>query len=208
VTEDEPVTVEASSTNPSGSDSSRRSAPTIAVCAMGKRPFTAIAQRWIADLGRAGSTVRDHRAVVSPREDVVDDLNGGADVVIYLGHGRTRGWNGYQTIRQNHLDARPSIRPVSAVLAFACSTLERDDGTSFGASLVASGRASSYLGWPSPLPLDEGLAVADLFVDSLMRGAPTIGELLATVQRCELRQSERDVVAECRIIGDASAALI
>jgi hypothetical protein len=203
------MTDDASSTNSSNSDSSTRSAPTIAVCAMGKRPFTAIAGRWIADLGRAGSTVRDHRAVVSPREDVVDDLNGDADVVIYLGHGRARGWNGYQTIRQHDLDAGPSIRPVSAVLAFACSTLERgDDGTSFGASLVASGRATSYLGWPSPLPLDEGLAVADLFVDSLMRGAPTTGELLAMVQRCELRRTERNVVAECRIIGDASAALI
>ena len=185
------------------------SLPTIAVCAMGKRPFTAIAERWIDDLGRTGSTVHDHRAVVSPRDDVVADLNGAADVVIYLGHGRTRGWNGYQTIRQHHLDAGPSIRPVSAVLAFACSTLERnDDGTSFGASLVASGRATSYLGWSSPLPLDEGLAVADLFVDSLMRGAPTTGELLAMVQRCELRQSERDVVADCRIVGDTSAALI
>ena len=176
---------------------------------MGKRPFTAIAERWIADLARAGSTVRDHRAVVSPREDVVDDLNGDADVVIYLGHGRTRGWNGYQTIRQHHLDTNPSIRPVSAVLAFACSTLERnDDESSFGASLVASGRATSYLGWSSPLPLDAGLAVAELFVDSLMRGAPTTGELLAMVQRSELRQSERNVVAGCRIIGDASAALI
>lgn len=185
-----------------------RRAPTIAVCAMGKRPFTAIAERWIAELRRSGSIVRDHRAIVSPRRDVLDDLNGAADVVIYLGHGRGRGWNGYQTIRRDHLDDGLWTGPVSAVLAFACSTLDEDRGPSFGAALVAAGRARSYLGWPAALPLDDGLTLADRFVHSLIRGAPSIGALRAMVGRSDLRPSEREVFADCRIVGDASATLI
>ena len=181
--------------------------PTIAVCAMGKRPFTAIADRWIGDLGRAGAIVRDHRAAVSPRQDVVDDLSGEADVVIYLGHGRARGWSGYQTIRWKHLDATPSIRPVKAVFAFACHTLDGQDGTSFGASVVASGRAASYVGWSSPLPFEAGLALADRFVDALVRGAPTVGDLLARVHRADLDPVERETLADCIVVGDRSATL-
>jgi hypothetical protein len=185
-----------------------RPGTTIAVCAMGKRPFTTIAGRWVTELGRTGATVHDHRAVVSARQDVLGHLNGYADLVIYLGHGRARGWTGYQTIRRNHLDATTSTRPVKAVLAFACSTLDGDGGTSFGASLVAGDRASCYLGWPMALPIDAGLALADHFVGALTRGAPTIAALLATVERAELDPIERETLAACRVVGDRSVALV
>lgn len=184
---------------------------TIAVCAMGKRPFGATAARWITELGATGAVVHDHRAHVCTRQPVISDLCGAADIVIYLGHGRTRGWSGYQTIRAHHVDAvARSDRPIDAVLAFACSTLARR-GTepSFGEHLVESGRTRAYLGWNGELPFDAGLRLADRFISLLATANDhTIGSLLDSVADSPLDDHERQLLDSCRIIGDPTAPLI
>ncbi|MCH7668840.1 MAG: hypothetical protein IIB04_03445 [Acidobacteria bacterium] len=178
---------------------------------MGKRPFTRIAERWIAELTASGLRVRDHRAVVTPRATIVDDLCGGVDVVLYLGHGRARGWNGYQTVRTHHFDRTRSVTsPVSVVLAFACSTLAApDDGESFGHALVAGGRVKAYVGWGSAIPISPGLRLADRFVAALAtRRYETIGALWTAIQAAELDGEERRALCDARLIGETTASLI
>ncbi len=183
----------------------------IAVCAMGKRPFGETAARWIAELRASGAVVLDHRAHVCRRQQVIADVNGGADIVIYLGHGRTRGWNGYQTIRKQHVEsAGEPVGPIDAVLAFACNTVgQRRDEVSFGHHLVGGGWTKAYLGWPGDIPLEPGLRIANRFVSLLATAQhATVGSLLQAVAEGQLDREERDSLVDCRIVGDPNAPLI
>lgn len=88
----------------------------IAVCAMGKDVYLERAGRWIGRLRAAGCDVADLRASVVDRAGLLDALDGGPGLVLYVGHGRSRGWAGYQTVRWAHLAARPATRPIAVVM--------------------------------------------------------------------------------------------
>ncbi len=181
---------------------------TYAVCAMGKRPFDGAAVEWITALADAGAVVHDHRAKRFGRERVVADLNGAADVVIYVGHGRARGWSGYQTIRRHHVEALPPPdHPSNAVFAFACRTAGADEqDRCFGRYLVDSRRTRAYLGWEIDVPIDAGLRLANRMVAGLTEpDVHTLGDLVAATYAADLDDDEQRLLDDCRLIGDADA---
>ncbi len=177
---------------------------TVAVCAMGKRLFTRVGDRWLNKLGLGGWSVADLRAERIARAELCDRLAQGPAIVVYAGHGRARGWSGYQALRWPHVEAVEAARPCGLVIALACDTLTRSRGVvAFGSRMVSSGRVGAYVGWCGPLHIEPGLAVADRMCDVLASGAAaTPAALLRLVAHATTDKAEVQELARMRLIGD------
>ena len=184
----------------------------IAVCAMGKDVYLDLAGRWITQLRDAGREVADLRASVADREALLDALAAGPALLLYAGHGRARGWAGYQTVRWKHVEARPVRRPAGAVVALACDTLTRTRAAvPFGVRLVQEGRAAAYLGAAAPLRIPDGMALGDRLIEELATGRHLdLGALLratsAGIERDGDRAGRRALRA-LRLVGDPQVRL-
>lgn len=75
------------------------------MAAMAKNVFLDASEHWAATLASGGRRVVDLRADRARRDDLVVGLGAGPGVVLYAGHGRARGWAGYQALRLHHLTA-------------------------------------------------------------------------------------------------------
>lgn len=121
-----------------------------AVLAMWKASYLSWGERLVHAFGAAGSGARVEwwPATDVLREQLCTRLATGPDVVIYVGHGRERGWTGYRGVRMQHVLAHAPERPVGALLAFTCRNLlpTVDGEPSFGEGWVTSGRARAFLG--------------------------------------------------------------
>lgn len=184
----------------------------IAVCAMGKDVYLDLAGRWIAELRGAGREVADLRASVADRHMLLDALAAGPALVLYAGHGRARGWAGYQTVRWDHVVARPMRRPAGAVVALACDTLTRTRGVvPFGVRLVQEGRAAAYLGAAAPLRIGDGVALGDRLVDELASARHSeLGALLRAVAAGIERDGDHAgmrALRALRLVGDPQVCL-
>jgi hypothetical protein len=181
----------------------RDSGPAVAVCAMGKRIYRERSADWIRELSESGLATEDWRASLLSREEVCGRLAGGAELVFYLGHGRARGWSGFQALRWHHVTAHAQKHPVGTVIAFACNTLTRTRGVvPFGVHYVMSGRVVAYLGWAGSMTIEEGLRFADRVCDQLARGREaTVSQLLRAVVAKVEKPAERRELREMRLLG-------
>ncbi|HKJ55531.1 MAG TPA: hypothetical protein VJ978_06045 [Nitriliruptoraceae bacterium] len=173
------------------------------VAAMAKNVFLEPTEHWAATLRAGGHDVVDLRADRARRDDLVAGLRAGPRVVLYAGHGRPRGWAGYQALRFHHLasdrgahrdpvtdvaavigDAAP-VRAAGLVIAFACDTLGRAHNQwPFGVRLVESGMVRAYLGPASAVLTADARALADVVVDILAHDHPrTVTDLVVAVDR-------------------------
>jgi hypothetical protein len=175
-----------------------------AVCSMGKQLFMDVGDRWLVALGSGGWSVEDWRAPRISRAELCERLALGPGIVVYAGHGRGRGWSGYQALRWPHIEAVPVTRPCGLVIALACDTLTRSRGVvAFGSRLVASGRVGTYVGWSGPLHIEPGLVLADRICDVLAQGeTSTPADLLRVVARETTDPVERRELRRVRLIGD------
>ncbi|MEX5307023.1 C25 family cysteine peptidase [Kocuria sp. CPCC 205258] len=182
------------------------------VSAMAKDVFLGPAGRWADTLTRAGCSVADLRADRARREDLVAALRSGPSVVLYAGHGRPRGWGGYQGVRWNHVDPASAGRgrPAGLVVAFACDTLKGSrSGVPFGNRVVEGGVAGAYLGAARALQTAEAEDLADIVVGLLATGTgPTAAHLVAAVDH-EVRGNPGAARAwrQFRLVGDPFVSL-
>lgn len=185
----------------------------VAVCAMAKDRYLDRAGAWIKTLSSLDGDVLDLRADRVDRSGMCEALAGGPALVVYVGHGRARGWAGYQALRWGHVAAPPLRAAAGLVLAVSCGTLARTRNvTPFGVRWVASGRARAYLGACRPVAADAALALADRLVSRLARGADAdVASFVAGVT-AELADvdapSERRAWAAFRLIGRPDCALV
>ncbi|NIM92129.1 MAG: hypothetical protein GTO18_00225 [Anaerolineales bacterium] len=170
---------------------------------MGKRTYRERGANWIRELSESGLATEDWRASRLSREEVCERLAGGAGLVFYLGHGRARGWSGFQALRWHHVTAHTQKHPVGTVIAFACNTLTRTRGVvPFGTHYVTSGRVAAYLGWAGSMTIEEGLRFADRVCGQLVRGqASTVSQLLRAVVAKVEDPAERRELREMRLLG-------
>jgi hypothetical protein len=177
---------------------------TAAVCSMGKELFMEVGDRWLVGLSGGGRSVDDWRARRITRAELCERLALGPGIVLYAGHGRGRGWSGYQALRWPHIEAVPETRPCGMVIALACDTLTRSRGVvAFGSRWVASGRVGTYVGWCGPLHIEPGLVIADRMCAVLAsREASTPADLLRVVDRDTTDPAERRELRGIRLIGD------
>lgn len=182
------------------------------VAAMAKDAFLRPTEHWAATLTAGGRRVRDLRADRARREDLVDAVHGGPGVVLYAGHGRARGWGGYQALRWEHLERLPGVprRPAGVVIAFACDTLSRPHGrVPFGRRVVQGGVATAYLGAAGPLVTQGAEALGECVVGVLSGGQfRTVAELVRAIgEQVGERGSAARAWAAFRLVGDGTALL-
>jgi hypothetical protein len=176
----------------------------VAVCSMGKRVFVEVAEGWLDGLSSTGWSVEDWGARRISRTELCSRLAHGPRIVMYAGHGRARGWAGYQALRWHHIEEVPVSRPCDLIIALACDTLTRTRGVvAFGSRWVASGRAGAYIGWCGPLRITPGMTIADRMCRVVARGgAVTPADILRDVARETTDPLERRELGWLRLIGD------
>jgi hypothetical protein len=142
----------------------------------------------------AGPPVYDWRASRIDRVRLCEWLATGPSLCVYVGHGRPRGWGGYQGCDWADVARVDRRRPAGAVVALACGTLGDGDGPPFGVRLVRRGRALSYLGCPGDVAVEDVVALAEALGAALADDPPaTVGDLL--------------VALDARVGGEPGAAL-
>lgn len=180
-----------------------------AVLAMGKNIYLRLGRRITDNLKSADQSVEvsDWLADQYDRDQLCMKLSNGPDLVLYLGHGRTRGWAGYQTIRWRHI-AGQLEKPAGIVVAFACRTLSRQHNRiAFGSRWILEGQARTYVGSIADLPIKESSRLAEIFAMQIPC-ANTIGDLMVRTGRIVGRRSpEGRALASFRIIGDPMCSL-
>jgi peptidase C25-like protein len=184
------------------------------VCAMGKDVYLDAAAEWLVLLRerRPDLLTRDLRASVADRRELIAELARGPKLVVYLGHGRPRGWSGYQGVRWRHVEACAQARRVGVMLALACDTLGQPrEGPSFGMRWVTGGRAAAYIGAAGPIDVEDGLALSSRLASRLASASDArAGELLAGLAS-ELAEGPHPgaarALAQLRLAGDSLARL-
>ena len=192
-----------------GEGRQRESCPEVAVCSMGKRVYRERGGRWIHSLSATGLATEDWGANLITRVELCERLAQGAEIVIYLGHGRARGWSGYQALRWHHVTAHDAQGPITVMLAFACNTLTRHRGVvPFGTRYVESGRVAAYLGWAGSVRIEPGLRFADRVCTLLAtRRLRTLAALLKQAVGGAQDPQERRELDGLRLIGYPFARL-
>ncbi len=102
------------------------------------------AVRWAQQYGRAGQ-VWHWTADRLSRPDMLAGLRVGPALAIYFGHGRPRGWAGYQGVRAEDF-SDPWTEPMGALLALCCENASRHrTGLSFAERVVLAGACGAML---------------------------------------------------------------
>lgn len=163
-----------------------RDAPVWAVLAMWRHSYLSLGKRftrWLRGSNPAG--VESWAADEVGREELCRRLATGPSLAVYLGHGRSRGFSGYHGLRWSHVAAVRDHAPCGVLIAFACSTLQRERGRiPFGSRWVQEGRAAAYLGSVGAIPLGAHADLAHQTGAVFAEGrAPHLGGLLTELER-------------------------
>lgn len=185
-------------------------ANTWAVLAMGKDEYLDPATDLYAQLSAssvskdAGLSVSDWRASVCSRPDVCARLASGPALAVYHGHGRPRGWAGYQALRWRHVHHVRPARPIGLLASLACESLADPDsgGRPFGERFVHAARAVAVLGGVSDVRKDDVVTLSRSVGTAVCEDeVRSIGGLLRSVHERLRKDGAQDVLAAFRLVG-------
>lgn len=156
------------------------------------------AVRWAGQHGRA-EQVMHWTADRLSRPDMLAGLRLGPALAIYFGHGRARGWAGYQGVRAEDFTG-PWLEPVGALLALCCENASRHrTGLSFAERVVLAGACGAMLAAVTKTRHEYnrrwGPALCEAWTAS---SAPSLAELVATAETLAAVKGETPY----RFIGD------
>ena len=137
------------------------------------------------------------------RENMLEGLQGGMALALYVGHGRPIGWVGYYGTRKHHFEFGQG-EPLGALLSLCCSTASRKrTGLSFAEAIPLQGAAAASFGAVSDTLHTDNTRWAVRIAKSLEKGVNTIGELIVAAQPPTL-----SAMKSYRIFGDPLAPLV
>jgi len=137
------------------------------------------------------------------REDMVEGLNTGLAMAIYVGHGRPVGWVGYRGTRSHHFDNKAS-KPMGALFSLCCETASRKrNGLSFSEAMPLLGQAAACFGAVDKSLHIDNVRWATGICQGLKMGHTNIGELLKAAM-----PSAPSSLSRYRILGDPLAPLV
>lgn len=140
---------------------------------------------------------------VMVREDLLQGLNLGLGMALYVGHGRPSGWVGYYGTRAKHFEGYQS-EPLGAMISLCCYTNSRKKiGLSFSEALVTQGIAAASFGAITKTKHTDNTRWALRITENMAEGVMAIGELILK----SLPQDENAALAY-RLIGDPLAPII
>lgn len=191
------------------------SRPQYAILAMWKPFYLEWGRRFSGAISRGYGNCADVRgwfADETTREELSENLGTGPDLVIYIGHGRRRGWSGYRGVRWSHLGAVAEAKPAGIVVSLSCDNLKVEAGKdpAFGIQWLRHGRAIAFFGAVKAIADDAMVGVAEVLAGELRLGNHAcLGSLLVAVD-ARLRSHGSPEMMEAwnsfRTVGDPSAA--
>jgi hypothetical protein len=178
---------------------------TIAILGQWNRKYLNLADRIEALLNKSESNYHTFRWTSDYliREDMVDGLNTGLAMAIYVGHGRPIGWVGYRGTRSHHF-SETTGKPMGALFSLCCETASRRrNGLSFSESIPLSGKAAATFGAVDKSLHMDNVRWATGICHGIKMGQTRVGELLKTAM-----PFARTSLNRYRIIGDPMAPLV
>jgi len=141
------------------------------------------------------------------RNHLCQNISKGADLLIYAGHGRSRGWTGYRGLRWSHIEAYPLEQATGLVICLTCSNLEvaKHNRVPFGVKWVRSGRACAFLGSVSSVKIIPLIKVSNILNKTFAEG--NLSTVSALMQRMDqaIKQMNDEELNTCwqtfRLIG-------
>lgn len=137
------------------------------------------------------------------REDLMENLEQGLGISIYVGHGRPVGWVGYHGTRIHHFpEVNP--QPIGAMFSLSCTTASRRRiGLSFAEALPLRGMCAASFGAVENTYHTDNARWSIKLCESLEKRIPnTIGEFIVNSL-----PSSYKAITPYRLIGDPMAPL-
>ena len=137
------------------------------------------------------------------REDMVNGLNTGVAMAIYVGHGRPIGWVGYRGTRSHHFNDNKG-KPIGALFSLCCETASRRrNGLSFSEAIPLMGMAAACFGAVDKSLHMDNVRWATGICHGIKMGHTYIGELLK-----DAMPYAPSSLSRYRILGDPLAPLV
>ncbi|MBL4607455.1 MAG: hypothetical protein JKY01_06465 [Pseudomonadales bacterium] len=139
------------------------------------------------------------------REDMVDGLNAGFSMAVYLGHGRSTGWVGYRGTRTHHFQNanKEWDEPLGALFSLSCENASRKNtGLSFAESLPLLGVCAASIGAVGKTQHIDNMRWALSIGRAISGGANSVDQVIRSLP-CEAKSS----LNIYRVIGDPIAPL-
>lgn len=183
--------------------------------AMWKDFYMQLAEEISTRLEESSLEVSRHFADETSQEELVDLLtsNPCKNLVMYFGHGRSRGWSGYRGIRWSHFQPVIQERPmVGNLISFTCDNLKSEHNRiPFGVQWVLEGKAHSFFGTTDSVKIFPMKRICHMTADLISQGScQNIGELVVGIDK-QIKKIDRQDLSECwskfRLIGSPMTTL-
>lgn len=180
----------------------------VGIMAMWRRSYLSLGARFHQWLEAGGyGVIEDWFANEMNCQQVCRRIAAGAQLVLYLGHGRSEGLSAYLGLRWSDIASERKFRSCGSMISFACDTVKRESKLPFGCRMVCSGRALSYFGSTAAVMLRANAQLASLAGKQFAAGhARNLSELVraldAITQTSHKLRAARQALQTFRIIGN------
>lgn len=125
--------------------------------------------------------------------------------VVYIGHGRSRGWTGYMGIRWKHLSNQECKTPIDTIFSMTCDTLKKEHDIPFGINWVLSRKARAFFGSTEAVKIEPLTRICEIMTEALNSDAIRVRDYLIIIDEA-VRSNEDAEVIDCwnsfRLIGN------
>jgi hypothetical protein len=120
------------------------------------------------------------------RDDLITKLHEThINLLIYLGHGRSRGWSGYRGLRWHHIATTTKDKPIDAIISMTCDNLKFENNVlPFGVNYVYHRKANAFLGAVSSVKIVPMKKICSI-IETLVTNSDyeTIGQFITKLDK-------------------------
>ncbi len=157
--------------------------------------------------------IEKHLADTTTKNELSEHLSEGHSLVIYIGHGRSRGWSGYRGVRWKDIEKVEQKKPIGNILSLSCSSLKQDKEFSlpFGLQWIMEGRCCTFIGTWDAVKIRPLVAITELLLKSMSNSEiQRIDELILHVNKQIIDLNDSDVSlnwSKFKLIGNPFQSL-
>jgi len=127
-------------------------------------------KKWAGILRDGGFRVIERYRDTTYKEDVLEEIGFGRDLLVYFGHGIPGAWCGYGTIDYTDFHQVHPHRYIKTVLSFSCYSLSRHRGPSIGDVFIRHLKAKEFAGFKGRIPYSDNLQCFEAIMLHLLQG--------------------------------------
>lgn len=154
------------------------------------------------------NNIGKHLADTTTKIELSKYLSKGSRFVIYVGHGRSRGWSGYRGVRWKDIEQFEQKQPIGSMISLSCSSLKNDKEFSipFGLQWVMEGRCCSFIGTWDSVKIKPLAEITNILLNSLTNcQVKNVYDLIQSINKQILELNDSEVMvnwSKFRLIGN------